>query len=62
MHVIVRNPEHVARGIAAVALDGHPVERARVELAGAGERILEIRLGPTERAELPAIGRAAEQR
>ncbi|HEX8107703.1 MAG TPA: hypothetical protein VF516_08230, partial [Kofleriaceae bacterium] len=49
VHVIVRNPEHVARGIAAVSLDGQPVERARVELAGTGERILEIQLGTSER-------------
>ncbi|HEX8108032.1 MAG TPA: hypothetical protein VF516_09910 [Kofleriaceae bacterium] len=52
----------MARGIATVSLDGHLAERARVELAGTGERILETRLGTTERTRLPATGGAAERR
>jgi hypothetical protein len=45
VHVIVGNPDHVTHGIAAASIDGHPVEHARVELAGQGERLLEICLG-----------------
>jgi cyclic beta-1,2-glucan synthetase len=45
VHVVVRNPEGVCRGIAEVRVDGRPADRARVDLAGKGERIVEIRLG-----------------
>ncbi|HEU4734444.1 MAG TPA: glucoamylase family protein, partial [Kofleriaceae bacterium] len=62
VHVIVENPEHVTRGIGRVSLDGQPVERARVELSGAGERTLEIRLGSADRTAVTARAGLALQR
>jgi cyclic beta-1,2-glucan synthetase len=45
VHVVVHNAGGAGRGVGAARIDGRSVERARVELVGAGERRLEVWLG-----------------
>ncbi|HTM20484.1 MAG TPA: hypothetical protein VL172_08255, partial [Kofleriaceae bacterium] len=45
IHVVVHNADGTGRGVRAARLDGQPVDAARVDLVGAGERELEIWLG-----------------
>jgi cyclic beta-1,2-glucan synthetase len=48
VHVVVHNGS--GRGVSSVRLDGVPIERARIDLVGSGERQLEIWLGEAKRA------------
>ena len=59
VHVVVDNASRVGRGVAAARLDGRGIERARVELGGTGERLLEVTLGAIP---LVAEGAAASAR
>jgi cyclic beta-1,2-glucan synthetase len=45
VHVVVDNTSSAGRGVTAARLDGRTIDRARVELSGAGERRLEVWLG-----------------
>ncbi len=50
VHIVVHNRSGSGRGVDSVRLDGLPIERARIDLAGSGERQLEIWLGAASRA------------
>ena len=43
--IVIDNPDHVERGVAAVTLDGEPVAGGEVALAAEGRHRVEVRMG-----------------
>jgi cellobiose phosphorylase len=56
VHIVVDNPEHVARGVKAMTLDGEAIDTARIVLTGRppGAREVHVRLGCREDEGVPS--------
>jgi cyclic beta-1,2-glucan synthetase len=56
VHIVVANPEHVARGVKAITLDGEAIETTRIVLGGRapGTREVHVRLGCRENEGVPS--------
>ena len=57
VHIVVDNPEHVARGVKAMTLDGEAIDTARIVLTGRapGTHEAHVRLGRPENESSPGV-------